>query len=303
MGKTKIEWVINPDGTQGEVWNVAVDRCKLTDPLHWRKPRTVFVRDLFQEDVARSRIDAAWSIMAETRQHRFLVLTENADRLLEFMKDRKQKGWKADWQNIGFGVSVEDESTVHRIQTLLEIEAAFHFLSFEPALGQLDLRPFLAAWSATKHGGEKHYPLIHEQTVQHPEDTRSNLQRSKDIQATLKTIHSHPRLAWVIIGGESGPGARPMHPDWARSVRDQCKAAAVPFFHKQNGEWLPADEAINVLGDDHPLFRDCAHGILDARKQSRVRALGNETFVRVTKKWAGHHIDGEVHRELPEWLG
>ena len=101
-------------------------------------------------------------------------------------------------------------------------------------------------------------------------------------EINLDNIH------WVIVGGESGPKARPMHPDWVRSIRDQCQAAGVPYFHKQNGEWLDVDTAIE---------RGFINTYTDTHKLTRFDNL-DKPFVRVGKKKAGRLLDG---REWNEW--
>lgn len=101
------------------------------------------------------------------------------------------------------------------------------------------------------------------------------------------------RLDWVIMGGESGPGARPMHPDWARSVRDQCKAAGVPFFLKQNGEWLLSLDVPSGYADTY------SSKTRGSRNLSKI--VGRELMVRVGKKAAGCLLDGVEYKEvLPE---
>ena len=94
------------------------------------------------------------------------------------------------------------------------------------------------------------------------------------------------RLHWVICGGESGPGARPMHPDWARSLRDQCAAAGVPFLFKQWGEWLPSE------AEDQPVYR------------GEHRHLGGHVHTyRIGKAAAGRMLDGRTHDEFPLGTG
>jgi len=100
-------------------------------------------------------------------------------------------------------------------------------------------------------------------------------------------------IDWVIVGGESGPHARPMHPDWARSLRDQCKAAGVPFLFKQWGEWLPVGKEPN-----------------EAQRLTQLYAKGGtarcyswpdgETLVHAGKKLAGRLLDGVEHNGFPE---
>ena len=100
-------------------------------------------------------------------------------------------------------------------------------------------------------------------------------------------------LDWIICGGESGPGARPMHPDWARGLRDQCRAAKVPFFFKQWGEWLPSDQ----LGAGEHAGRERRY--LDAAGLECHGSVSNLVVNRIGKKAAGHALDGEECQEWP----
>lgn len=169
--------------------------------------------------------------------------------------------------NVWLGVSVEDQAVAEeRIPLLLQTPAAVRFLSCEPLLGPV------------------------------------NLTRLGDVAMTLNAFTweaSHLLgmrartagvLDWVIVGGESGPRARPMHPDWARSLRDQCAAAGVPFFFKQWGEWAP-DEAFTHL----PRSDAAMHEWFDADGQIVV-----DHSWRYGKKRAGHLLDGVEHHEFPE---
>lgn len=185
-------------------------------PRRWRKPRRVFVNslgDTFHEDVPRDLIAEAFAVMAVCPQHTFQVLTKRARRMREVMDGPKRhvlwspKLWhRSVLPNVWLGVSVEDQARAdERIPDLLAMPAAQRFISAEPLLGPIDLTAVL-------------HPLTRE---------------------TGDDGLGAPLLDWVIVGGESGPNARPMHPDWARSLREQCTAAGVPFFFKQWGEWLP----------------------------------------------------------------
>jgi protein gp37 len=155
-------------------------------PLRWKKPQTIFVNsmsDMFHLKVPRDFILKAFDVMQKAYWHRFQVLTKRAERLAVLSE---QLPWA---DNIWMGVSVENESYTHRVDSLRETDAAIKFLSLEPLLGPLD-----------------------------------NL--------CLDGID------WVIVGGESGPGARPMNAEWVLSIRDQCLRANVPFFFKQwGGVW------------------------------------------------------------------
>jgi protein gp37 len=151
--------------------------------------------------------------------------------------------------NVWYGTSVENqEQADRRIPQLLAVPATIRFLSCEPLLGPVDLTPWLWESAGPEWAG----------------------------------LNPSPDIGWVITGGESGPGARPMHPDWARSLRDQCQAAGVAFFHKQHGEWAW----------EYPQGMSLSH-----REQ---RYEHGQTFYRVGKKAAGRLLDGQVWSQVPE---
>ena len=211
-----------------------LDDKVLMQPLHWRKPRMVFVcsmTDLFGEWVPDEHIDRVFAIMALSPQHAFQVLTKRAKRMREYLSrpsvakswwnaafrlaqtgkiripdDHYADGETVPLPNVWFGVSAEDQVNADEgIPELLATPAAVRFVSYEPALGPVDFRPWL-----------------------HDSDCA--------IVAEMVCTCSEPReycLNWIIGGGESGPHARSADVDWFRSARDQCQAAGVAFFMKQ----------------------------------------------------------------------
>lgn len=287
----------------GAHWNGKINRVPqlLAQPLRWAKPSGIFVgsmTDLFYDvstDEACRWIAAIFGIMAATPRHTYMLLTkrpENAAKWFAWIKDalawgERDRGeiavlaealceqavdWPkwvgsegdglmellddAEWplRNVRIGVTAEDQPRAdERIPILLELPAAGHYVSYEPALGPVNFSPWL----------EK---------------------RPRKNEA--------PRIDWVICGGESGSGARPMHPDWARSARDQCLETGTPFFFKQWGEWWPEREADDV--------RDL--GWLDASEVDRVHRTDLPTPVqmrRVGKKLAGRELDGRTWDGFP----
>jgi protein gp37 len=203
----------------------------LDQPLHWRKPRRIFVcsqADLFHEGVPGKFIDEVLVVMASASWHTFLVLTKRPKRMLDclhnpamgaYIWDRANRthgpfiGEPWPLPNVWLGVSVEDQKTAdERIPLLLQTPVAVRFISYEPALGSLDLRVF---------------------------DNQKGLDYGvfKNCRALI--------LDWVIAGGESGPNARPAELAWFRQVKVQCDAADVPFFMKQicdQGRKIPFDD-------------------------------------------------------------
>ncbi len=288
---TKIEWVQNPDGTQGETWNpvrgctkvsAGCKNCfaeriaerfrgvpghpyeqgfdlrlvpeKLDEPLHWKKPRMVFVNsmsDLFHPGVPFEFIDQVFAVMALCPQHTFQVLTKRPERGAEYLNHSSDRPFAIDaakcsimgkmsstgpsvdayvgeegfgyfehgyLENVWQGVSIEDQETAdERIPHLLRCPAAVRFLSCEPLLGGIDLR--LNHWVCSVCGEWTNDVYLTDE---------NHCSCDHYVEERWKN-----EIDWVIVGGESGSGARPMDLDWARSIRDQCKAAGTAFYMKQ----------------------------------------------------------------------
>lgn len=210
-------------------------RChpeKLDIPLRWRKPRRIFVNsmsDLFHEDVPAPFIDLVFAAMAQAPHHTFQVLTKRPKRMLDWFrtgdphlrmtrcfvnfKDYTTPVGPWPLPNVWLGVSVEDQATAdERIPLLLQTPAAVRFVSAEPLLGPVDVGSHLAC----KGCGTRHRKALPTGAIDCCPD-------------------GGHMLDWIIVGGESGPGARPFDIQWARDIIAQCKAASVPVFVKQLG--------------------------------------------------------------------
>lgn len=186
MGQAKYQTDGDPR-TSGPGFGVAIHPEALDAPRRWKKPRVVFVNsmsDLFHAKVPLWFIQQVFTVMAETPQHTYQILTKRARRLARLAP-------QLDWpSNVWIGVSVESEEVLGRVAELRTVPAAVRFLSCEPLLGPLP---------------------------------------SLDLTD----------IDWVIVGGESGAQARPMQPQWAREIREQCQSTGVPFFFKQWGGSTP----------------------------------------------------------------
>ena len=265
---------------------------RLEMPLHWKKPRRIFVNstsDLFHEDVPDYFIGLVFAIAALAPQHTFMILTKRPDRMETMLTDLGGEFWgtikvnllrrgyplPADRNaivplpNVWLGVSVENQATAdERIPVLLQTPAAVRFISAEPLLGLVEL------WDArydNPNGGK------------------------------TGAITSWPGgLDWVICGGESGPGARPMHPNWALSLRDGCLAAGVPFFFKQWGEWHFDPQHSSPRAR---VYMDSTGKIFECMGTNQEYQLGRLAFDRVGKKAAGRLLDGHEWNEFPEVRG
>lgn len=304
MSKTKIEWCARP-GTHPETWNPTTGCDKVSQgckncyaetmhkrlqgmgqkkydhpflgtvkthedvialPLKWKTPRTVFVNsmsDLFHKQVPFSFIRKVFHVMEDTPQHTYQILTKRPERMLEF--SQCSNSWAP--KNVWLGTSVEDQQTAdERIPFLLQVPASVRFLSCEPLLGSLNISTYLKplqCWYTD--GSNQGYTL--------------------------------PPVSWVIAGGESGHHARPMHPEWIRSLRDQCRSAVVPFFFKQWGEFLAYED----LGEKGTI---CAGGF-DAVAFSSIEKFdaygyNNVLFAKVGKHSAGRTLDGREWNEFPK---
>lgn len=270
----------------------------LTQPLRWRRPRRIFVNsmsDLFHEAVPEALIDRVFAVMALAPQHTFQVLTKRPERMRAYLMGYDCDGARRfhvahaagrmsdepdatssfvamqPWplSNVWLGVTAERQQEAdERIPILLDTPAEKRFVSIEPMLGPVDLRRITVAggWYDALSGW-------------------------RDIQEPFAGIDEC--LDWVICGGESGHAARPMHPDWARSLRDQCAAAGTAFFFKQWGEWAPLSQT------------DGGYWPTDTETACRLRVDGTRgddgwPMQRVGKARAGRVLDGVEHNAFPE---
>jgi protein gp37 len=301
--------------SQGPKWTGIVREVPsmLDAPLHWKKPQRIFVdsmSDLFEEQVSDEFIDKVFAVMALCSRHTFQALTKRADRMQRYMsapglRVRIQnvvddmEAWDGgfiprdqsapvikQWPlpNVWLGVSVEDQERAdERIPMLLETPAAVRFISAEPLLGPVDLRFHIYSeptGNFRTHGAKRQFESAR------PADGG---------------------LHWVIAGGESGPGARPAHPDWHRGLRDQCAAAGLPFLFKQWGNWLPGDHFSAELSEadaalDESKFRSA--NLWDTTSSNwsfdpDPIEHDETTMFNVGKKAAGRLLDGRTWDGLP----
>lgn len=205
------------DRRSRDLVDAIIDEKILEQPLRWREPREIFVcsqTDLFGEWVPDELIDRVIWTMANCPEHTFQVLTKRAERMAAYMNSRFDLcGDAAPWPlpNVHLGVSVEDQAAADaRIPHLLRTPAAVRFVSAEPLLGQVDLRKYLP-----RRLGLSEIP------GSALNDGATEMQQRG--------------IGWVIIGGESGPDARPCDIAHVRDLLRQCREAGVPAFVKQLG--------------------------------------------------------------------
>jgi protein gp37 len=283
--KTGIEWTRSDDGTSGATWNpvtgctkvsAGCDHCyaetfaerwrgvpghhfengfdltlrpeRLDQPLRWKRPRRVFVNsmsDLFHKDVPDGHIACVFTVMAKASRHTFQVLTKRHARMRSLLSSDEfqvmcfaaaaSRGWDLEgtpWPlpNVWLGVSVEDPHWADiRIPALLDTPAEVRFVSAEPLLGPVTLFP--GKWVPPLGGGP-----------------RVSLLRPWEDPG--------PVLDWVIVGGESGPGARRMAEGWARNLVGECTESGTAVFVKQLGSVLGKQLGAGPKGGDWDAWPD-----------------------------------------------
>jgi protein gp37 len=230
--------------------------------------RRVFCASL--ADVFDNEVDPEWRrdllrLIASTQNLDWLLLTKrigNAHRMLSDAVGTMGATWGEHWRNVWLGATIVNQEEADRdIPKLLATPAAVRFLSMEPLLGPVEF---------------------------------SNVSRRADGISQLGK-RALSGIDWVIAGGESGPGARPMNPDWARSVRHQCAAAGVSFLFKQWGEWAPLDDYPPSPSNKAMLS---ARIFIDTDQRGFQRHGAG--VIRVGKKAAGRLLDGVEHNGFPE---
>lgn len=236
-----------------DVWGPGAKRQR-TSAANWKKPlrwnkqaKELGVRykvfcasmaDVFEDNpqVSDWRSDL-WDLIELTPNLDWLLLTKRPEKVLEFTRRWTPESYGPEWpSNIWIGTSVESQEYADkRIPELLKIPARIRFLSIEPLLGPVDIGRWLCCpWcgegkEATRDDRGTWYHRIEEFFTGGVPCPTPETGRGRAVN----------NISWVIVGGESGHGARPMHPEWARSLRNQCQGSRVPFLFKQWGEYLP----------------------------------------------------------------
>lgn len=289
---------------------VVLDEKALLKPLRWKKPRRIFVTsigDPFHPAVTNEMLDRLFAVMALCPQHTFQLLTKRPERMREYFVNCEHR--IAEWTvlyaantgpdgdtprahpplrmgpwtgntvmdiprpvgfetwplpNLWLGVSIEDQPAANkRLPHLLATPAAVRFVSGEPLLGLINLTPWIGV----------HPPIYAASTYTDPDG----------VERYDMTGGAVDGLDWVIVGGESGPKARPMHPDWVRFLRDQCADAGLPFMFKQWGEWAYDPEIHSEVLESFDAQGRTADG----------------PMIRIGKAAAGRQLDGQIHDAYP----
>ncbi|MFD5245049.1 DUF5131 family protein [Amycolatopsis sp. NPDC058340] len=303
------------DLTDGGQFNGKVKTVpeRLDNPMRWRKPRRVFVNsmsDLFHDAVPLDFIVAVFARIWWNPHHQFQLLTKRHARMRAIMSEIEARLREMErdlalvdcptplvWPlpNLWLGVSVENQRWADiRIPVLLDTPAAVRWISAEPLLGPIDL---------VGGGTSQKYWLTGEPTwgPEYPEPTSPT-------GIPVRDLVTKPGLDWVVVGGESGKDARPMPAGWARSLRNQCEDAGIPFHFKQWGEWASLVRLANADGTGHTdPWADREPDAYVCERTGRVvdeataeREVGSWTGVyRVGTKASGRELDRRIWDQYP----
>jgi protein gp37 len=289
----------------GSTTGVRLHSDRLGQPQKWRQPRRIFVcsqADLFHREVPERYIAEVFAVMSIATQHTFQVLTKRPARMRTLLSSpgfwmqvnaaRVVRGYHPLPQdvvdqrylpNVWCGVTAENQRWADtRIPILLDTPAAIRWVSVEPMLGPVDLTccAGINALGPDWCGGSG---------------------------------APHPLLDWVVCGGESGPGARPMHPVWAGFLRDQCVSEGTPFHFKQWGEWGPAPWVVRIC-DPSAGWQGTAEELTAAKADAEARGAthsypvwanlyGHEPHRATHKPWSGERreLEGESQASIRRW--
>jgi protein gp37 len=282
--------------TGGDHWGANQPRKRTSaknwlEPVKWNKQADAFFAEhgrrqrvfcASMADVFDNAVDPQWradlfALIAATPNLDWLILTKRIGNATNMVA--KGQWFPSHWPNVWLGATICNQEEADRdIPKLLAVPAAKRFLSIEPMLGPVNLSAH-NDWLGRSEGG-MWCPDCPERGV------GIDPAEHHDCLGEVENAAPYIGIDWVICGGESGHGARPMHPDWARSLRDQCDRACVPFLFKQWGEWHPK------------IWQEGGDIVVGADTRVMTEIEGRE-MVRIGKKAAGRELDGMEHDGTP----
>lgn len=282
------------------IWGAGQARSRTKtwgDPIKWNAQHAAFfaehgrrqrvfcasLADVFDNEVPTDWRRDLFDLIERTPALDWLLLTKRIGNARAMLEECYFGRWADRVRaNIWLGATIVNQEEADRdIPKLLEVPAAKRFLSIEPLLAPVNVAHINEDRETNEFNALK--PDTWEQAIEIWRDTSDTWQADfEDWYGTAVDQACgpmHPAIDWVIVGGESGPGARPMHPDWARSLRDQCEAAGVPFLFKQWGEWLGQHQ--DGAHDHDPIELNATDGPLRVGKKAAGRMLDGRTWDQV----------------------
>lgn len=285
--KADATFVRNPAGFHPPIAQALVcPSCKQVATLKTTRARVfcASLADVFDNEVPPEWRADLFDLIVTTPHLDWLLLTKRIGNVVGMLPPLVNPFDKI-FPNVWIGATIVNQAEADRdIPKLLAVPAAKRFLSMEPLLGPVNLADISDGHADSTIPRE--YWEEGFDTEDSPPAVGHNCLSGERWQRFGDWTEHGPRIDWVIVGGESGPGARPMHPDWARSLRDQCQAAGVAFLFKQWGEWLPLDgmdPELRIRTENHPW----------------QRMEGTRGVVKVGKKAAGRLLDGRTWDGVP----
>lgn len=245
--------------------------------IHGRRQRVFCssLADVFDKDAPAGQRERLFELIRNTPNLDWQILTKRAGNIEVMLPD----DWGDGYPNVWLGITVVNQDELDRdVPKLLAIPSALRFLSLEPLLGRISFR-----WS--------HWVVWEEMYK---------------LKGGVNHLDGLRFLDWIIVGGESGQNARPMHPDWARTIRDECQEAGVPFFFKQWGKWEVSSIEQGLYGpsmesnDARLVYPD---GVVQKPGSKRKGYPGTGSAVAmdgVGKEKSGSTLDGKLHEEFPD---
>lgn len=226
-----------------------------------------------------------WALIDSTPNLDWLLLTKRPQNIRKFLPISPH----GPRPNIWLGTTVENQlEAERRIPHLLEVKAAVHFVSAEPLLGPVDFTRI----NVTK---------LHASTAEMNALTGETWLAGNAGESS--TTFQHAKIDWIIVGGESGPHARPMHPQWVRDIRDQCEVAGTAFHFKQWGEWAPGEcaksEPTRTEITASMENGEWQFGKLTVKQSLELHRDDEPDLYRLGKSKAGRWLDGVEHNGEP----
>jgi protein gp37 len=271
---------------------------ELEAPLKRKKPSVIGLQ--FMGDVGHGSIPELmvtrdiWNVMVDAEQHMFLVLTKRPSSLAELWEGHTP--WP---ENIWPGVTVENQDTMWRIEEMFKIPAAHYWISFEPLLSAIDgdqLRHYLNGCPEPQGGGVQY--VTHDMAL----DAQCPEMEGMPLYDEPEWVQTTPPIGGVVVGGESGPHARPMPIGAARDIRDACVEAGTPYTFKQHGKWLHESQLDGRIHADFVGMPEWTEELAALQvKMHQVRHQWSDGSVSYSfgKKGAGRLLDGKVWDEFP----
>lgn len=267
-------------------WSGKAVRMKLSfDPMtavHGRQVMVGTMGDLFHESIPDEWLDEVMNVMRKAHRHHYIVLSKRPVRMKEYLSNYYDRHMIEPLPNLALGVSAENQQTTEeRVEELLMVPAVKRVLCLEPMFGPVILNPEWIRGNTYDHWASSGGPNPCKHGIAHG-----------------IPCYDCKKLSLVIVGGEVGANAKPMHPAWVRSIRDQCMGSNVPFLFESWGEWIGGSQIDSFETKLKATNAGCVRYTGEFHKGGYD---GAEPVFRVRKKQAGRILDGAEYNGRIDW--